>query len=146
MFVRACVFVRACMRASTRACVCLSVVMCSSSSMHAHMLYVCVHAFVCKFEHAYTAVWEKTYLNNMLGTPIILIIAFFREDIKSLASRLGGLSWMDTTVILASCVMGLGISMSGTSCRSTLSATSVRLCLARTGMFRCRLHLCCSHV
>ncbi len=63
----------------------------------------------------------------MLGTPIVLMIAFVREDMQSVGSRLRNLSTMDALVILASCVMGLGISMSGTSCRTILSATSVKI-------------------
>jgi hypothetical protein len=26
-------------------------------------------------------VWEKTYLNNMLGTPVVIMIAAWREDL-----------------------------------------------------------------
>jgi drug/metabolite transporter (DMT)-like permease len=64
----------------------------------------------CFNKHKDMSSWEKSFLNNLLATPAVLILAFAFED--------------SSTVLSLSCVMGLGISMSGTKCRDVLSATS----------------------
>eukprot|EP00293_Proteomonas_sulcata_P006393 CAMPEP_0184318930 /NCGR_PEP_ID=MMETSP1049-20130417/105672_1 /TAXON_ID=77928 /ORGANISM="Proteomonas sulcata, Strain CCMP704" /LENGTH=144 /DNA_ID=CAMNT_0026638893 /DNA_START=59 /DNA_END=493 /DNA_ORIENTATION=- len=68
--------------------------------------------------------WEKTFLNNMLGTPVILALAAAAEPLSEVVETTLGLSLMPGMIVLLSCVMGLGISMSGTKCREVLSATS----------------------
>eukprot|EP00285_Hemiselmis_virescens_P005529 CAMPEP_0173402470 /NCGR_PEP_ID=MMETSP1356-20130122/54022_1 /TAXON_ID=77927 ORGANISM="Hemiselmis virescens, Strain PCC157" /NCGR_SAMPLE_ID=MMETSP1356 /ASSEMBLY_ACC=CAM_ASM_000847 /LENGTH=262 /DNA_ID=CAMNT_0014362809 /DNA_START=29 /DNA_END=814 /DNA_ORIENTATION=- len=70
------------------------------------------------------SVWEKTFLNNALGTPIVIAIALWREDMAEVVSQSRGLTVWGAAAVLASCFMGLGISMSGVACRSVLSATS----------------------
>mmetsp|Transcript_816 Transcript_816/g.1878 ORF Transcript_816/g.1878 Transcript_816/m.1878 type:complete len:316 (+) Transcript_816:344-1291(+) len=91
-----------------------------SVSMIVNSLYV-KSAFE---KHKDLSVWTKTYLNNALGTPIVIGIALWREDMVELWSKSQSVTLWGATAVAASCFMGLGISMSGIACRSVLSATS----------------------
>lgn len=68
--------------------------------------------------------WEKTFLNNLLATPLVLSLAYGNEGLEMVAQRLVTMEIGGATVVLLSCVMGLGISLSGTKCRDVLTATS----------------------
>ena len=68
--------------------------------------------------------WEKSFLNNLLATPAILAIVIVVEKPQTVLQDMASLSTFGWAVLSLSCVMGLGISMSGTKCRDVLSATS----------------------
>lgn len=78
----------------------------------------------CFNKHKGMSSWEKSFLNNLLATPAVLLIVFAIEDPTKVLNDMVSLSVTGWAVLILSCVMGLGISMSGTKCRDVLSATS----------------------
>eukprot|EP00960_Hanusia_phi_P008213 235047-Hanusia_phi.AAC.1 len=52
--------------------------------------------------------WEKTYLNNLLASPVILLLSFLTEDTSSLLRKLTQLEFLPLFWVLLSCVIGLG--------------------------------------
>jgi solute carrier family 35 len=78
----------------------------------------------CFNKHKDMSSWEKSFLNNLLATPAVLGIVIAVEDPAKVLEDMRTLSASGWSVLILSCVMGLGISMSGTKCRDVLSATS----------------------
>eukprot|EP01119_Soliformovum_irregulare_P012909 TRINITY_DN3388_c0_g1_i4.p1 TRINITY_DN3388_c0_g1~~TRINITY_DN3388_c0_g1_i4.p1 ORF type:complete len:322 (-),score=85.01 TRINITY_DN3388_c0_g1_i4:176-1141(-) len=71
--------------------------------------------------------WGRSFYNNILATvPVLLIALVSGEDQKFAAMRENGIDDEFTTYLLVglSCLMGLGISISGFVCREMISATS----------------------
>jgi len=75
-------------------------------------------------QHKDKNAWEKTLLNNLLATPLIAAGAFWREDSSQLLADVAGLPARGSAIVVLSCLIGFGISMSGTACRDVLTATS----------------------
>jgi drug/metabolite transporter (DMT)-like permease len=78
----------------------------------------------CFNQHKDMSSWEKSFLNNLLATPAVLMLVVSFEDVSTISNDLSSLSFTGLAVLILSLVMGLGISMSGTKCRDVLSATS----------------------
>ena len=67
--------------------------------------------------------WEKTLLNNLAASPLILTASYAVEDFGRMHELILKSTSMDFFIIFLSCVGGFGISLSGTCCRQILSAT-----------------------
>ena len=52
--------------------------------------------------------WEKTYLNNLLASPVILLLSFLTEDMSSLHRKVVEIELLPLFWVLLSCVIGLG--------------------------------------
>lgn len=70
--------------------------------------------------------WGRSFYNNFLSLPPVLIIIFLTGEQSRVASLYdeGLISFGVISVVALSCVMGLGISISGFICRALISATS----------------------
>jgi len=68
--------------------------------------------------------WEKSFLNNLVATPVMLVCVAAMEDVGKMQHTFVNMAPLQATCVALSCVMGLGISMSGIKCRDILSATS----------------------
>lgn len=112
-------------------------------------------------QHPNMNAWEKTFLNNVLATPLIVAAAAWREDSAQLFTSapppsgrcsvlknrsnprctallaypedrvrrcrdIAALPARGAAVVLLSCVLGFGISMSGTACRDVSPAPRCR--------------------
>jgi drug/metabolite transporter (DMT)-like permease len=91
-----------------------------SFSMVVNSLYI----KYCFNKHQEMNSWEKAFLNNILSTPAVIALSCFYENFRSLSVDMKSLSLGGVISLILSCVMGFGISMSGTKCREVLSATS----------------------
>jgi drug/metabolite transporter (DMT)-like permease len=91
-----------------------------SLSMVVNSLYI----KYCFNKHQEMNSWEKGFLNNLLSTPAVVALSFFYENFRTLSVDMKTLSLGGIISLALSCLMGFGISMSGTKCRDVLSATS----------------------
>jgi drug/metabolite transporter (DMT)-like permease len=91
-----------------------------SLSMVVNSLYI----KYCFNKHQDMNSWEKAFLNNILSTPAVIALSCFYENFRTLSVDVKSLSLGGITSLALSCLMGFGISMSGTKCREVLSATS----------------------
>ena len=67
--------------------------------------------------------WEKSFLSNLMTVPILAVWSILKEDVTQCLSDLRHLELSSLSVVVLSCVMGLGISVAGTRCREVFSAT-----------------------
>ena len=111
--------------------------------------------------------WEKSFLNNLLATPLMLVCVVALEDVGKMQSAFVSMNaiqarpfwkvlyivplygectrtltcknvfffWQATCLAL-SCVMGLGISMSGIKCRCMRVCLSLSLYMACLCVYR----------
>ncbi len=91
-----------------------------SLSMVVNSLYI----KYCFNQHQEMNSWEKAFLNNVLSTPAVFVLSCFYENFNTLSVDIRSLSVGGMISLALSCLMGFGISMSGTKCREVLSATS----------------------
>jgi drug/metabolite transporter (DMT)-like permease len=91
-----------------------------SFSMVVNSLYI----KYCFNKHQEMNSWEKAFLNNILSTPVVVALSCFHENFRTLSLDMKSLSLGGIISLALSCLMGFGISMSGTKCREVLSATS----------------------
>jgi len=70
---------------------------------------------------------EKTYYNNLMAIPLLLVISIATEDWGSVPVHLTNMTLTGWCCIALSCFMGTAISMCGTACRDLLSATSFNI-------------------
>ena len=71
--------------------------------------------------------FEKTFYQNLMGLPLILVIVLATEPVLGAGGLLPavlGLSAGGATVVLVSCAAGLAVSFAGTRARELLSPTS----------------------
>ena len=71
--------------------------------------------------------FEKTFYQNLMGLPLILLIALATEPVFGAGGLLPavlGLSPAGAAVVLVSCAAGLAVSFAGTRARELLSPTS----------------------
>jgi drug/metabolite transporter (DMT)-like permease len=61
--------------------------------------------------------WEKSFLNNLVATPVMLVCVAAMEDVGKMQNTVVSMTPLQATCVALSCVMGLGISMSGIKCR-----------------------------
>ena len=71
--------------------------------------------------------WEKTYYQNLEGSPFLLMMALPLESISSCLSDMGRLSYQSWTVIAMSCFAGFAVSVAGILARTALSPTSFNI-------------------
>merc|ERR1711907_316240 len=67
--------------------------------------------------------WEKSFLSNAMTVPILTLMSLYSEGWSACITAFRGLSVSGLSIVLLSCLMGLGISVAGTRCREVFSAT-----------------------
>eukprot|EP00658_Telonema_sp_P-2_P039062 TRINITY_DN27928_c0_g1_i1.p1 TRINITY_DN27928_c0_g1~~TRINITY_DN27928_c0_g1_i1.p1 ORF type:complete len:337 (-),score=77.73 TRINITY_DN27928_c0_g1_i1:152-1162(-) len=67
--------------------------------------------------------WEKSFLSNVMTVPVLTMASAYFEGVPSCVAALFSMSAPGMMVVALSCVMGLGISVAGTRCRESFSAT-----------------------
>ena len=71
--------------------------------------------------------WEKTFYQNLMGLPLILLIVLATEPVFGEGGFLESvlsLDFSDAFIVLLSCAAGLAVSFAGTVARELLSPTS----------------------
>ena len=80
--------------------------------------------------------WEKSFLNNLVATPVMLVCVAAMEDVGKMQHTFVNMAPLQATCVALSCVMGLGISMSGIKCRYLCGSLCVcRVCLVQAPLF-----------
>ena len=69
-------------------------------------------------------VWTKTFINNFMSFVILVIYIGYTDSIANIFGIFSEMSMLGLCYVCISCFMGLCISMSGTQCRTSLSATA----------------------
>jgi len=70
--------------------------------------------------------WGRSYYNNLLSMLPLLAIASMGKDFTTISelNETGDITTSVLLVVLMSCIVGIGISISGFMCREAISATS----------------------
>jgi len=70
--------------------------------------------------------WGRSYYNNLLSMGPLFVIAILNGEFAKLSDLYeeNGMPFGTQVVVLLSCVIGIGISISGFMCREAISATS----------------------
>lgn len=68
--------------------------------------------------------WGRSFYNNFLSIPAIIIMVLMSGELGKLSDTLAVTTGSGKLLVFLSCLMGLGISMSGFVCRAAISATS----------------------
>lgn len=68
--------------------------------------------------------WGRSFYNNILATIPVLIMSFIAGENDKLVDEKEAFTNLTYIMVGLSCVMGLGISISGFACRELISATS----------------------
>lgn len=71
--------------------------------------------------------WEKTYYQNLEGTPFLLMMAIPVESVTSCLRDMGALTYQAWTIIALSCFAGFAVSVAGILSRTALSPTSFNI-------------------
>jgi hypothetical protein len=68
--------------------------------------------------------WGRSFYNNFLSIPAIIVMVLMSGELGKLSDTLAVTTGAGKFLVFLSCLMGLGISMSGFVCRAAISATS----------------------
>ena len=71
--------------------------------------------------------WEKTYYQNLEGTPFLMMIVLPTESISACFTDMMALSVEGWTIITLSCFAGFAVSVAGILSRTALSPTSFNI-------------------
>jgi len=71
--------------------------------------------------------WEKTYYQNLEGTPFLFLMALAVEDLGGFFAQLSSLSTKGWSIVMVSCIAGFAVSVAGILARTALSPTSFNI-------------------